>query len=190
MSAPTAPGPYSFSLTPEEANVAASRIALRVALARRFEQDYVAPLVVFVLLLVFVAILAFTGLIGRRAAEAALLIGAIAFLGARFLAHWRLRRARRLGKGAVERIVARGEVQIEVDDDGLTLVYPHAGLGRRRPFEGLAEAEDAGDIIYLWRPDGAPIILPKRIFPGLDAAAQFLVFVRGRISAARRRGES
>jgi hypothetical protein len=188
VSPSTAFGPYTFSLSNGEASVAASRIALRVGLARRFERDYVAPLVVFVMLVVFVATLAFTGLLARRVAEAALLVGSIAFLATRFLAHWRLRRAQRLSKGAIARIVARGEVQIEIDDDGLTLVYPRAGLGRRRPFREMTEAEDAGDIVYLWRTDGAPVIMPKRAFADADASARFLVFARARINAKKRSG--
>ncbi len=84
MSEPAGFGPYSFSLTDDEARLAASRLALRLGLGSRFERDYVAPLVVFVLLLLFVAILAFSGLVGRRMAEAALLLGAIAFLATRF----------------------------------------------------------------------------------------------------------
>ncbi|HYC25792.1 MAG TPA: hypothetical protein VEC58_07130, partial [Roseiarcus sp.] len=86
-------GPYRFALTDEEVQIAAARAALGGDLARRFERHHVAPLVAFVLVLIAVAILAFTGLIGRRLAEGLLLMGAVAFLASRLASHWRLQRA-------------------------------------------------------------------------------------------------
>ena len=184
MSEPAGFGPYSFSLTDDEARLAASRLALRLGLGARFERDYVAPLVLFVLLVLFVAILAFSGLVGRRMAEAALLLGAIAFLATRFLAHRRLRRAERLGRKAVADVVANGEVHIRVDDGGLALSYPGVGAtGENRAFQRMAEAEEAAGMIYLWPPaaEGAPIVIPMRIFIAAEEAKQFLAFVQARI---------
>jgi hypothetical protein len=185
LSVSAALGPYRFSLTDEEARVAASRIGLRFGLSQRFERDYVAPLVLFALLVLFVAILAFSGLIGRRMAEAALLLGAIAFLATRFLAHRRLRRAERLGRKAVADVVANGEVHMRVDDDGLALSYPGVGAAwESRAFQRMAEAEEAAGMIYLWTPaaEAAPIVIPVRIFVEAEEARQFLAFVRARIA--------
>jgi hypothetical protein len=181
VSEPAAFGPFSFCLTDSEARVAASRVALRLGLMRRFGRDYVAPLVAFVLLLLFVAILAFGGLIGRRLAEAALLIGAIAFLATRFSAHWRLRRVQRRSEAAIKRIVARGEVQIELGEGGLTLHYAQADL-ERRSFADIADAENAGGLIYFWPQDGAPTIIPTRVLVSEQEAARFLAFARAKIS--------
>lgn len=185
MSVSPAFGPYRFSLTEQEARVAASRIGLRCGLRQRFERDYVAPLVLFVLLVLFVAILAFSGLIGSRMAEAALLLGAIAFLATRFLAHRRLRRAERLGRNAVADVVANGEAHMRVDDGGLTLSYPAGGAaGESRAFERMAEVEEAAGMIYLWPPaaEGAPIVIPMRIFVEAEEARQFLAFLQASIA--------
>ena len=182
MSESPAFGPYHFALTDEEARVATARVALRYGLSRRFERDYVAPLVLFVLLLVFVTILAFSGLIARRLAEAALLIGAVIFLTTRFLAHWRLRGAQRLAKGVVDKIAAAGETSLTVDEKGLIFLGLGAAEPRRGLFLDLAEAEDTGGVIYLWRPDkeNEPIVIPTRIFSDATEAARFLAFARGR----------
>jgi hypothetical protein len=175
-------GPYSFALTDAEAQFAASRIALRSNLGRRFERDYVAPLVVFVLALIFIAILAFSGLISRRSAEAALLIGAIVFLSTRFLAHWRLRHAQRAGKVMVETI--RKDVCMSADVDGLTFEQSGTSPQSRRLFQDFGEAEDAGGVIYLWRRDDdeAPVLIPTRIFADEHDIARFLAFARAKIT--------
>jgi hypothetical protein len=182
LTAPAGFGPYQFTLTDDEARLAAARLALRHGLAARFEREYVAPLVVFILLLVFVAILAFSGLISRRLGEAALLLGAIIFLTTRFLAHWRLRRAQRLATSAVARIAA-GETCLTIDDAGLTIRNGSDGEARRDSFIELSEAEDAGGVIYLWRPtqERAPIIIPTRIFGDAAEADKLLAFARARI---------
>jgi hypothetical protein len=184
LSEPAGFGPYSFSLTENEARLAASRLALRLGLGARFERDYVAPLVVFILLLLFVAILAFSGLIGRRFAEATLLVGAMVFLATRFFGHWRLRRAQRRAEETVRKIVDGGEIQIRVQDDGLVLHSGSAGKASGGLFRWTGEAEDAGGVIYLWRSDdeGAPIIIPTRIFGSAEEARRFLAFVQVRIA--------
>ena len=183
MSEEAAFGPYRFSLTEAEAHAATARVGLRYGLGRRFERDYVAPLVFFVLLLLFVAILAFTGLIGRRPAEAALLGGAIVFLATRLLAHQRLRRAQSRAKSAVDRIAASGEALLTIDETGLVLCRPGEDHAQRAAFLGLAEAEDAGGALYFWRRggDGAPIVLPTRIFGSAAEAERVLAFARSKI---------
>jgi uncharacterized membrane protein (DUF485 family) len=178
-------GPYSFALTDDEARIAASRIALHSNLARRFERDYVAPLVVFVLFLVFIAVLAFSGLMNRRLAEAALLVGAIVFLAARFLAHWRLRDAQRVSQTMLARIVALKDIRVTIDDEGLTFDPSVKSEATRRLFHQVTTVEDAGGLIYLWRRehDETPAILPTRIFADADETKRFLVFVRAKIAA-------
>jgi hypothetical protein len=183
LNAPPAFGPYQFKLSDEEARVAIARLSLRYGLSRRFERDYVAPLALFVLLLVFVAILAFTGLIGRRAAEAALLLGAILFLASRFFAHWRLRRAQHLATSVVEQIAAAGETTLAVDESGLAF---NESATRSNPpvyFRNLTEIENAGGLLYIWRsgPGCAPVVVPTRIFTDDAEAERFLTFVRQRI---------
>ena len=59
-------GPYAFSLTADEARIAAARAGLRRALAGGLTAAHFAPLAAFVLAILFVAILALTGLLGRR----------------------------------------------------------------------------------------------------------------------------
>ena len=180
MNAPPVFGPYRFALTDEERRAAIARLSLRYGLSRRFERDYVAPLVVFVLLLVFVAILAFTGLMGRRAAEAALLLGAVLFLATRFLAHWRLRRAQGLAKDVVARIAAAGETTVTVEENGLTF----GDHSERVAFGAPTEIENAGGLFYIWslNPDNAPLVVPTRIFADGAEADRFFAFLRGRIA--------
>jgi hypothetical protein len=177
-------GPYRFALTEEEARVATARLALRYGLSRRFERDYVAPLVLFVLLLIFVTVLAFSGLISRRLAEAALLIGAVIFLATRFSAHWRLHRAQRVAKGVVDGITAAGETSFTVDENGLAFGCLGGRPARRDAFSDFAEADDAGGVIYLWRLNkkSAPIVIPTRIFTDATEVEKFLAFVRARLS--------
>ncbi len=176
-------GPYSFALTDDEARIAASRIALRSSLARHFERDYVAPLVVFVLFLVFIAILAFSGLMNRRLAEAGLLVGAIVFLAVRFLAHWRLRSAQRVSQAMLAQIVALKDIRLFLDEEGL--IFDASTLEtKRRLFDHMSEAEDAGGLIYLWRRDNgdAPMVVPTRIFADADETQRFLAFIRAKIA--------
>jgi hypothetical protein len=183
LSEPLAFGPYRFALSDEERRAAIARLSLRYGLSRRFERDYVAPLIVFVLLLLFIAILAFTRLIGRRAAEAALLIGAILFLATRFLAHWRLRRAQSLAKGVVDRIAAAGEATLTVDESGFA--FSDRDEREKQPvvFRGLTEIENAGGLFYIWvsSRDSGPLVIPTRVFPDGAEADRFLAFVRRRI---------
>ena len=180
MSAPTAFGPYSFTLTDAEARVAGSRAGLRRNLAGRFERHYVAPLVAFVLAIAFIAILAFTGLIGRRLAEAALILSALAFMASRFLAHWRLHGAQKASLAAAKALQRRGETRLRIDDQSAAIESD--GDSRRCVFQAGAQAEDAGGMIYLWPREGEPIFIPTRIFADAGEAARFLAFARARIA--------
>jgi len=173
-------GPYRFSLTDGEVRTAAARMALRGHLARRFERDHVAPLVAFVLLLVIVTALAFTGLIGRRLAEGALLIGAMGFLASRLLSHWRLRRALKSSLIALRALDGDPELALEVDRDGVSL--RGARSCRRCPFSAGARVENVGGLIYLWPREGEPIPIPVRAFADPEEAEDFLTFAEARMA--------
>lgn len=183
MNTPAVFGPYRFTLTEEEVRIATARLGLRYGLSRRFERDYVAPLVFFVLFLAFVTILAFTGLIAHRLAEIALLVGAILFLVSRFIAHLRLRRAQRLAKSVVDQIAAAGEASLAVHESGLAITRHIANEQEPGGRLDLAEIEDAGGLLYIWlsNHDAAPLVVPTRIFADGAEAGRFLARLRGQI---------
>jgi uncharacterized membrane protein YqjE len=177
-------GPYVFCLTEEEARAGASRLALRRGLAGAFERFHVVPLAVFVLLLVFISILAFAGLIGRRPAEAALIVSAILFMAARFYAHWRLRAAQKASLVAARMLLATGEMHLAVDCDGATLTG--SGEACRCNFSSRATVEDAGGLIYFWPEKGEPFFAPTRVFASAEEAAAFVAQAKERTLAMAR----
>ena len=73
-------GPYACALAPAEAETAAARLGLRVALRGGLLASHLAPLAAFTLVMLFATILALTGFISRRAGEATLLLAAAAFM--------------------------------------------------------------------------------------------------------------
>ena len=155
-------GPYVFTLSSAERDAAAARFGLRAALRGGFLLGHLAPLAAFALVLLFVSILAVTDLIGRRAAQASILLAAAAFMIERLAAHWRIRRSRNRGRRAMECFAADGALTARVDGAGVTL--EGAALSRRLEYVNCEEAEDAGGLIYLWPRDGPPIVLPARVF--------------------------
>jgi hypothetical protein len=172
--------PCSFALTAQEAKIAASRAGLRAALSGRLSFTHVAPLVGFVLFVTFVAILLFAGLLGRRLGEAALIVGAIAFMASRMAAHWRLRSARKASLAGVIALQKAGQAIIRLDDSGL-LVENAAG-SRHLAFADCEDAENAGGMIYLWPRNGEPAFIPARAFPSEQAAREFLAIVCARVA--------
>lgn len=178
-------GPCSFTLTAPEAEIAASRAGLRAALSGRLSLTHVAPLVGFVLFITFVAILATTGLLGRRLGEAALIIGALAFMAFRMAAHWRLRGARKSSLAAMAALREVGEATAQLDNSGLHV--ENAAGSRHLAFADCDEAEEAGGIIYLWPLDGDPAFIPARAFPDEYAAREFLAFARAGVARAIKR---
>jgi hypothetical protein len=172
-------GPYCFMPTQEEAAIAASRAALRSALTGLLSLHHAAPLVAFVLVMTFVAILAFTGLMARRLAESALILAAIAFMAARMAAHWGLRRARKRSLATTIAPRDGGEVVVRVEDAGL-IVETAAGP-RRFEFADCDEAEYAGGIVYLWPRAGAPAFIPMRAFADEQTARAFAGLLGARI---------
>jgi uncharacterized MAPEG superfamily protein len=178
-------GPYSFTLTPEDARTAASRAGLRAALAGRLSRHHVAPLAAFALFIAFVVIATFAGFVGRRFGEGALLLGAIAFMAARLTAHWRLRRAQKRSMAATRAWREIGEVAVSLDDAGLHM--QSAGRARLFAFADCDEAEEVDGIIYLWRREDEPAFIPTQAFASEQAAQEFLALVREGIKDAAKR---
>ncbi|MGA2042221.1 MAG: hypothetical protein ABSG83_02505 [Roseiarcus sp.] len=182
LDGPAGPAPLTFALTEQDARTAAARAGLRAALAGRLSRHHAAPLVAFTLLVTFVAILAFAGLLGRRRAEAALIVAAMAFMAVRMAAHWRLRSARNRNFAALDALRRAGMARIRLDDSSLHL-ETSAGARRLR-FADCDEAEDAGAILYLWPRAGAPAVIPVSAFADERAARDFLALLRAAIGRA------
>lgn len=167
---------YSFALTPEQAKAIAARAGLRAALMGRLSRSHVGPLVVFVLFLVFVAIFILTGLMSRRLGEAALLVAAIVFMASRMAAHWRLRGAKKSSLVAAMALQEAGEITIWIDEAGVRLET--ASKSRHLAYADCEEAEDAGEIIYLWPRRGEPVFIPAQTFETTEAAQKLLALAR------------
>jgi hypothetical protein len=145
----------------------------------------VAPLVAFALLIAFVAILTFTGLVGRRFGEAALILAAIAFMAARMTAHWRLRAAQKNSIVATNALQRSGPIVVRLED---SCVHMETAAGSLRfAFADCEEAEEAAGIIYLWARKGAPAFIPAHAFASEPAAQEFLESVRQGIRRAAKR---
>jgi hypothetical protein len=172
-------GPYAFSLTVDEARIAAARAGLRRALAGGLTAAHFAPLAAFVLAIVFVAILALTGLIGRRPAEAALLVCVAAFLAQRLVTRRRFFVSRRLAEAEIESLRAAGPLVLNVEVDGLRI--DGGPEPTRWRFADCLDAEDAGGLVYLWPRRGAPAIAPTRVFRDQPEAARFAQFLQSRL---------
>jgi hypothetical protein len=172
-------GPYVFTLTNEEAGVAAARAGLRRALAGGLIGRHLAPLAAFVLAILFIAILALTGFVAQRPAEAALLIAAAAFLIQRLATRRRFYRLRRVAVAEIAAFAAAERLVLSVADDGLRLEGLAAPIGWI--FADCLEVEDAGGLIYLWPRQGAPAIAPARVFADVTEAARLLLYIRSRL---------
>src|ERR1700722_5402782 len=101
-------GPYAFTLSPAEAEAAAARAGLRMALKGGLLTGPVAPLAAFALVMAFAPVLALPGLVSRRAGEATIILAAAAFMIQRLASHWRIRRARGDGQAASGRPQSAG----------------------------------------------------------------------------------
>jgi hypothetical protein len=172
-------GPYIFTLTAEEAGVAAARAGLRRALAGGLIGRHLAPLAAFVLAILFIAILALTGFVAQRPAEAALLIAAAAFLIQRMATRRRFFRLRRFAAAEIAPFAAAERLTLAVEDDGLRLDGLAAPM--RWTFAHCLEVEDAGGLIYLWPRQGAPAIAPTRVFADVTEVARFVRYIGARL---------
>jgi hypothetical protein len=174
-------GPYAFTLSSAEAETAAARAGLRLALRDGLLARHLVPLTAFVLVMVFAAVLALTGLISRRAGEATVILAAAAFMIQRLANHWRVRRARREGRAAIARLQSAGALTATFGDDALSLDVD--GRIERLCYADCDEAEDAGGLIYLWPSAGPPVVIPIRTLPASEASqlvAQVRAQMRGR----------
>jgi hypothetical protein len=177
-------GPYAFTLATAETEAAAARLGLRTALGGGLIGRHLAPLAVFVLVLLFAAILALTGFISRRAGEATILLAAAAFMVQRLATHWRIRGARRRSQEAIAELSRGGALTATIGEDGIALTG--SGHPVRIDYAECAEAEDAGGLIYLWPRGGLPpIVLPTRALADGEAAP-LIARIRQRIAETRR----
>lgn len=176
-------GPYAFTLSPEEAEAAAARTGLRLALRGGLLTRHLAPLTAFALAIAFASVLALTGLISRRAGEATLIISAAAFMIQRLANHWRVRRARQEGRAAIARLQSTGAVTATFENDSLALDV--GGRMQRLCYADCQEIEDAGGLIYVWPREGTPIVVPSRVLPDAVETARLVSRLSSRIEAVR-----
>jgi hypothetical protein len=181
-------GPYAFTLSPAEAEAAAARAGLRLALKGGLLARHLAPLTAFALVIAFAAVLALTGLISRRAGEATIILAAAAFMIQRLANHWRVRRARREGRGTIAELRSAGAVTATFENDAVSLDVD--GRTRRLCYADCDAAEDAGGLIYLWMREGAPIVVPTRALADADEAARLMSRLSARIGAIRGAGRA
>jgi len=165
-------GPYAFTLAPAEAEAAAARAGLRIALRGGLLARHLAPLTAFALIIVFASALALTGLISRRAGEATLILAAAAFMIQRLAIHWRIRRARGEGRAAIARLRSACALTASFGNDSLS--FDVDGRALRLGYGDCEEAEDAGGLIYVWLRDGAPIVVPTRALADAEEAARLV----------------
>jgi hypothetical protein len=180
-------GPYAFTLAPAEAEAAAARAGLRLALRGGLLARHLAPLTAFALIVIFASVLALTGLISRRAGEATLILAAAAFMIQRLANLWRIRRARDEGHAAIARLRSAGALTATFDKESLLLDVD--GRTERLCYADCEEAEDAGGLIYVWLRDGVPIVVPTRALADGDELARLMSRLSGRISTIRGVGQ-
>ncbi len=164
-------GPYAFTLTPAEAEAAAARAGLRTALRGGLLASHMAPLTAFALVMAFASVLALTGLISRRAGEAALILAALAFMIQRLMTHWRIRRAHSDGRAAIAHLQS-GALTATFGDETASLEVDGRTLSLR--YADCEQAEDAGGLVYVWPRNGAPVVVPTRALVDADEAARLV----------------
>jgi hypothetical protein len=165
-------GPYAFTLAPAEAEAAAARAGLRIALRGGLLARHLAPLTAFALVIVFASALALTGLISRRAGEATLILAGAAFMIQRLATHWRIGRARGEGRAAIAQLRSACALTASFDSDSLSLEVD--GRKRHLCYADCEEAEDAGGLIYVWLRDGPPIVVPTRALANAEEAKRLV----------------
>ena len=179
-------GPYVFTLAPAEAEAAAARAGLRLALRDGLLARHLAPLAAFALIIAFASVLALTGLVSRRAGEATLILAAAAFMIQRLANHWRIRRARREGRAAIARLQSAGALTATFETDALSLDVD--GRMQRLCYADCEEAEDAGGLVYVWLREGPPIVVPTRALTDAEEASRLMSRLSCKIGAIRGAG--
>jgi hypothetical protein len=175
-------GPYAFTLAPAEAEAAAARLSLRIALNRGSVASRLAPLALFTLVVLAATVLALTGAISRRLGELALILAAAAFMMQRLASRLRLRNAQRGGKAAMARLRSDRALTTTVDSSGITLTGERNTM--RLNFSECEEAEVADGLVYLWPHRGLPIVLPDRVLPEGEAD-RLIADIRKRLAVTR-----
>jgi hypothetical protein len=170
-------------LAPSEADAAADRTGLRIALHDGLTARHFTPLAAFVLAIIFASTLALTDLISRRLGEAALLLAAAAFMLQRLVTHWRIRRARREGRAAIAELRAAAALTASFGSDNLCLEVDGQTTCHR--YAECDEAEDAGGLIYVWLRSGIPIVIPTRALCDQAEAARLVSDLSSRIRESR-----
>jgi hypothetical protein len=173
--------PVVFELTDEEAAVAGARAAWRISLADGILARHLAPLAAFMLALLFAAILGFTGLISRRAAEIALIASAAAYMIYRLWTRRRFLAVRRVASGWADELRRAGPARLTLDDAGFRLTG--AGLDRAWAFADGLEVEQVSGLVYVWPRAGLPLVWPSRAHADAQEADAFLALARRRTGA-------
>jgi len=163
--------PIAFELTEAEAEVAAARAAWRAALADGLLARHLAPLAAFALILLFAAILGFTGLIPRRSAEIALIVAAAAYMAYRLWTRRRFLQARRAAGAWAASLRAAGPMRVTLEETGLRAEA--RAFARAWRYEEL-EFETVAGLVYGWPRVGPPLVWPSRAHADPEAAAAFL----------------
>jgi hypothetical protein len=158
---------FDYELTEDEAGVAAARMAWRLSLSDGLLARHLAPLAAFALAILFVAILGWTGLVSRRAAEIGLIGAAAIYMIYRLWTRRRFLTARRAADAWARGWRAAGPARLDWDEAGFAL---RAGPLERdwRFVEGL-EVEEVAGLAYVWPPRGEPLVFPLRA-EGAEAA--------------------
>ncbi len=172
------PAILEFSLTEEEAGVAASRAAWRASLQGGLLAQHIAPLAAFVLALLFTAVLGWTGLIARHSAEIGLIVAAAAYMIYRLWSWRRFFAARRAASAWAEALRAAAPLHLSLDEAGLSL--DAAGSARQWRFADGLEIEEVAGLVYVWPKRGAPLIWPTRAHHDPGEAARYLETARQR----------
>jgi hypothetical protein len=173
--------PIVFELTEEEATVASARAAWRLSLEGGLLARHLAPLAAFLLSVLFAAILGWTGLVSRRAAEIALIVCAAAYMSYRLWTRRRFLAARREAGAWAQALRRAGPARLTLDETGFRLEA--AGLDRTLAFaEGLT-VEAVSGLVYVWPRAGLPLVWPARAHADAAEAEAFLTFARRRAAA-------
>jgi hypothetical protein len=167
-----------FTLTAEETAVAASRAAWRASLQDGLLGRHLAPLAAFVLVVLFAAILGWTGLVARRSAEIGLILAAASYMGYRLWTRRRFLSARRSANAWADTLRQSAPLRVALDEDGFAL--QGRALAAQWRFADELEMEEVSGLVYVWPRDGFPLVWPLRAHPDPEAAADFLARARRR----------
>ncbi len=173
--------PIEYTLSDEEAGLAAYRAGWRLALEKPFNPQHRNPLIAFAAFLVFDLALYFTGAITARAGEAALILAAMLFMGFRTWRHWRLRQALLGARAHMAKLRDSSPLRATIEADAIRLSW-NAGSDRWR-FADCRDAELSGPLLYLWRDGGMPFIAPLRCFESVDRARELIACIDAQIAA-------